>query len=72
MMAAFLGSTSWVGHRAALQSCGQRQQPRAALRRHRTGVFAAAADTNNNNAWDTLSVDELQEWEVRALAGPLW
>lgn len=64
-----LGWTQWLGQGAALQSGNQRHPRRGALPRRAGTVAAAAAE--NNNAWDTLSVDELQEWEVSKACSPV-
>lgn len=48
----------------------RRRQQRAATRQARRHSAARAqAQNGNGDAWDTLSVDELQEWEVRGFAG---
>lgn len=63
MPAVALGCTQWAGQGAALWSGTQRHRRRRAAVPRRAGAVAAAA-ADNNSAWDTLSVDELQEWEV--------
>lgn len=61
--ASFVGAAPGrLGWGAAPLGGAQRRRPAACRRSVR---LVAAAD---NSAWDTLSVDELQEWEVSAAA----
>lgn len=70
MPAVALGCTQWAGQGAALWSGTQRHRRRRAAVPRRAGAVAAAA-ADNNSAWDTLSVDELQEWEATGPPTPL-
>ena len=66
MMASSLGAAHRLGAQCASAPLGRQQQRSRAARRRSGIAVATAAD---NGAWDTLSVDELQEWEVCAM---LW
>ena len=69
MMASSLGAAGRLAPqqcaRTALSNKRQRRSAAARLARRQNVTVAAEGNGSNGNlAWDTLSVDELQEWEV--------